>query len=199
MGHYKNNRYKQEGKEQMRFTLRVPVRSIQYQERYIMRSMFVFFLLVFSMTALSGNLANYTFSQSITTYTSISGGTTLGNSETDDQKFVDPAVPLGGSTVTGPGFPIGFNFVFNDVTFDRIGINANGWISLGQSALSPSVIMASTSDYAPLANTATISPVQLSNRIAIIAGNLRASSSAGGRIYYKVSGIAPNRSCSVEW
>ena len=51
------------------------------------------------------------------TYSEISGGVLLGTTTSDDQVFVDPAVPAGtGSGATGVGFPIGFDFTFNGVT-----------------------------------------------------------------------------------
>ena len=51
--------------------------------------------------------------------------------------FIDPA-NLNGTIenlIPGPGFPIGFNFVFNENTFDRVAINSNGWLSFGKSSL----------------------------------------------------------------
>src|SRR3954465_12762594 len=80
----------------------------------------------------------YTFTQVAGTYSAITGGTVFGSTSSDDQTFVDPSVPLGGAA-TGPGILIGFNFRFNDQIFNRIGINNNGWIGFGNSALSPAV------------------------------------------------------------
>jgi len=74
------------------------------------------------------------------TYSEISGGVLLGTTTSDDQVFVDPAVPAGtGSGATGVGFPIGFDFTFNGVVYDRLAVNNNGWICLGSSTLTPSV------------------------------------------------------------
>jgi hypothetical protein len=58
----------------------------------------------------SGLLAQtleYAFSATQGTYTPITGGILLGTDSSDDQRFVDPAVPEGGTTTTGPGFDIG--------------------------------------------------------------------------------------------
>ena len=94
-------------------------------------------LALLTVAALSANAqvaTNYNFSQTNGTYTSIAGGTVLGSNADDDQRYVDPATPAGGFTSTGPGFPIGFNFSFNGFTYDRFGVNANGWIGLGTAA-----------------------------------------------------------------
>ena len=147
----------------------------------------------------SAQVAGYTFSQSSGTYTPISGGTVLGDATADDQYFVDPAVPLGGATTTGPGFPIGFTFSYNGLTFDRIGIDANGWISLGNSALTPSVNMASTSAYTPLSSTVITTPDYLRSRIAILGRDLQGQAAPVSELMVATTGSAPNRVLVVQW
>ncbi|MDD4223870.1 MAG: carboxypeptidase regulatory-like domain-containing protein, partial [Candidatus Cloacimonetes bacterium] len=139
----------------------------------------------------------YGFAQSTTTYTPITGGILLGTETSDDQRYVDPANPTGGTTTTGPGFDIGFNFAFNGAVFDRLAVNTNGWISLGQSALTPSVNNASSSSYTPLASTTTIDPAILYNRIAGMARDIQ--SQTGASIRLETIGTAPNRVCVVQW
>lgn len=48
----------------------------------------------------------------------------------------DAEYQLSGTPVlkTGPGYPIGFNFTYNGVVFDRVGISGQGWIGFGSSA-----------------------------------------------------------------
>jgi hypothetical protein len=139
----------------------------------------------------------YSFTQTNTTWTPITGGVVLGTETSDDQRFVDPATPAGGTTTTGPGFDIGFNFTFNGAVFDRLAINNNGWISLGQSALTPSVNNASSSAYTPLASTTTIDPPVLYNRISALARDLQAQTGATLRL--ETIGTAPNRICVIQW
>ena len=139
----------------------------------------------------------YGFNATMDTYTPITGGLQLGTETTDDQRFVDPADLVGGTTLTGPGLPIGFDFMFNGATFDRLAVNANGWISLGQSALTPSVSMATTSAYTPIASSTVITPEVLTNRIAGMARDLQ--SQAGGGIRLETIGAAPNRVCVIQW
>jgi hypothetical protein len=76
-------------------------------------------------------------------------------------------------------------------------VNANGWISLGQSALDPSVNNASSSSYAPISSTTVITPEVLTNRISALARDLQ--SQAGGIIRLETIGAAPNRVCVVQW
>lgn len=143
------------------------------------------------------SLNQYVFSQSSSSYSVITGGTVLGNTFTDDERFVDPGVPLGGPANTGIGLPIGFNFVFNGFTYDRFSINANGWIALGTSSLTPAVDMTSTSVYTPLSTLNAAIPNVKVARIAAFARDLQAQS--GAEIRYEVLGTAPNRTLVVQW
>ncbi|TSJ45551.1 T9SS type A sorting domain-containing protein [Fluviicola chungangensis] len=142
-------------------------------------------------------VSGYAFNQLSGTYTPITGGTVFGTTTSDDQRFVDPATPAGGTTLTGVGIPIGFNFTYNGIVFDRLAINNNGWISLGQSSLTPSVDIASSSSYTALSSTATNTPSLLRNRIAGIARDLQAQT--GAEIRVETIGTAPNRICVVQW
>jgi len=157
-------------------------------------SIALFFLVQFGF---GQSLNQYVFSQSIGSYSVISGGTVLGNTITDDERFVDPSLPLGGSANTGVGLPIGFNFVFNGFTYDRFSINANGWIALGTSSLTPAVDMTSTSVYTPLSTLNAALPNVKVARIAAFARDLQAQ--AGAEIRYEVLGTAPNRTLVVQW
>jgi len=143
-------------------------------------------------------LIDYTFTQTFGTYSEITDGISLGDATTDDQRFVDPAVPLGGFTSTGPGFPIGFNFTFNDTQFDVIGVCANGWISFGQSALGAvAVDMNVTSYITPLSTTVVVTPSQLANRVTGWGRDIQ--SQAGASILIETSGTAPNRITTIQW
>ncbi len=163
------------------------------------RSLPLILLALFALgaTGVWAQTLEYNFVQSTTTYTPITGGILLGTETCDDQRFLDPAVPAGASTTTGPGFEIGFNFTFNGAVFDRLGINNNGWISLGQSALTPSVNNASSSAYTPLASTTTIDPPVLYNRISALGRDLQAQ--VGATLRLETIGAAPNRICVIQW
>jgi Secretion system C-terminal sorting domain len=168
-----------------------------YSRSAIARLCAVFCFGALVQTGLLAQVATYVFSEAVGTYTPISGGTLLGSATSDDQRFVDPALPLGGTTTTGVGFPIGFNFTYDGVVFDRIAINNNGWISFGQSALTPAINIASTSSYIPLASTSAITPAQLRYRVAGMGRDLQAQAGASLRI--ETIGSAPNRVCVIQW
>jgi hypothetical protein len=162
--------------------------------------MFLNAMLLLAETSLA-QLSGAPFSTSTGTYTEITGGTVLGNTSTNDQVFINPAAPLGQTTTTtgvqGPGFPIGFNFSFDGTVFDMFAVNANGWISLGQSALGSSAVWM-VSATGPLGMTVTnITPPQLTARMAALGCNL--AGQAGSSLRIQTIGTAPNRECVVQW
>lgn len=167
--------------------------------RKVLLCLIVMFL--FTQTSMA-QLSGAPFSSSQGTYIPITGGSVLGNTSTNDQVFVDPAVPLGVASNTstgtyGPGFPIGFNFVFDGVVYDQFAVNANGWISLGQSALGSSAVCI-TSATGPLIQTsATITPPELVARVAGLACNL--AGQTGSEIRIQTVGTAPNQECVIQW
>ncbi|MFN5984113.1 MAG: fibronectin type III domain-containing protein, partial [Fluviicola sp.] len=155
-------------------------------------------LAVFSIPLIGfSQVSLYGFNQTTTTYTPITGGTVYGNTTTDDQRFVDPAVPLGGTVTTGVGIPIGFNFTYNGQVYDRIAINNNGWISFGSSLLTPSVNNASSSSYTAISATSTATPAHLRNRVGGFARDLQGQ--VGSELRIETIGTAPNRVCVIQW
>jgi hypothetical protein len=162
---------------------------------------FLFALLIFFPSFLTAVVCDYgCMIYPDQPYAEITGGTVIGNESTDDQRFTDPAVPLGtnGASSTGPGFPLGFSFNFNGATFDRVAINANGWISLGQSSLGTSAVnIGSTVTYQPLSSIMTITPSQLTNRISAFGADIIAQS--GSSIRLLTSGTAPYRKFTIQW
>lgn len=147
----------------------------------------------------NAQVSAYSFAQTSGTYTAITGGTVLGAIGDDEQKFVDPAVPLGGTVTTGVGFPIGFNFTYNGIVFDRLAINNNGWISLGQSSLGANAvnINSSSSFTKPLSQTSTATPTLLRNRIGGLAMDLQGQTGSSLRI--ETTGTSPNKICVIQW
>jgi hypothetical protein len=162
-----------------------------------MKKMLCFLMLTGMVFLASAQVADYSFSQANNTYTEISGGTVLGSTTTDDQYFVDPAVPAGSTTITsGVGLPIGFTLTFNGDNYDVFGVHANGWLSLGQSSLTPSVNMNTSSNLAPINATST-APAVLQNRVVGLGRNLIAQSVS--ELRYQTVGTAPNRALVVQW
>ena len=97
------------------------------------------FTLLFSLVCalnLSSQVSAYTFTQASGTYTAISGGTNYNNfTNWTNASYIGtlPNATAGflDDNVSAALQPIGFNFVYNGVTYTQFGICTNGWISLG--------------------------------------------------------------------
>lgn len=155
-------------------------------------------MLVLGLTTALANVSTaYVFSSGAGTYTPITGGTVFGSATSDDEVFVDATVPLGSPAgSTGVGLAIGFNFTFDGVVYDRIGINNNGWICFGQSALSPAVNTNSSSGYTAISSTST-APADLQRRVGALAHDMQGQ--AGSEIRMEILGAPGSRICVVQW
>ncbi|MFN3942408.1 MAG: fibronectin type III domain-containing protein [Flavobacterium sp.] len=163
-----------------------------------MRKITFLLFFLFCVSSIHAQVVAYAFNQESGTYTEISGGVAVGTETTDDQRFVDPAVPAGGTILTGIGLPIGFDFTFNSKVYDRFAINANGWISLGMSSLGANAVnVNTTSAYTPLTTTVTTVSNDLVARISPLGRDLAAQ--AGATLRYETMGTAPNRVLIVQW
>ncbi len=167
---------------------------------FLMKKYLLFlFLLLGSIGSTLAQVSSYGYSNSNSPYVEITGGTLLGTAANDDHRFVDPAV-LAGTTASanGPGFPIGFDFVFNGYTFNRVAVNTNGWIFLGTSSATPSCNAVANS-YTPISYTTTtaVTPADLAARISAFGRDLQGQTGAELRI--ETIGDAPNRRCVVQW
>jgi len=116
---------------------------------------------------------------------------TLGSATMDDQEFVDPTSLVSPTTSTGPGFPLGFTVTINGVSFDKIGVSANGHVTLGSSG--SATMTASTALSTAISGTAPTGGLV----IAALAADLQGQT--GAAIYLKSQGAAPNREYIVEW
>jgi hypothetical protein len=111
----------------------------------------------------------YTFSSSIGTYSEIVNGTVHGTASNDDQNF--------------PAIDLGFTFRFNNVDYNQISIQNNGWIAMG-----PTV----TSSYTPL-STGTIN-----NVIAGLGRDIQGNGTTSV-LMSLMEGTAPDRVFTVQW
>lgn len=151
-----------------------------------------------SSFAAQAQVAPYTFTQATGTYTPITGGTVLGDSDSDDEQFNDPATPAGAaSAAAGPGLPIGFSFQLGGTTYDRFAVNNNGWLALGNSSAGATAVTAGfatgTNNYSPISSAQT----PPTNAIAPFADDLIAQ--ANSSLRYSTIGTAPNRTLVVQW
>ncbi|PBQ31287.1 hypothetical protein CNR22_05750 [Sphingobacteriaceae bacterium] len=149
-------------------------------------------ILAFSASA---QVSIYGFSQYQGTYLPITGGTVFATSTTDDGAFVNPANPTLNQT-TGPGIPIGFNFTFNFNTYDVFGIDNNGWIAFGQSALTPNPVNLNNTGLGAGISGASTAPAILQNRVSAFGRDLVSNN---GSLRVQTVGSPPNRECVIQW
>lgn len=161
------------------------------------KTIYVALFVLFNVINCKAQFQVYTFSQFQGTYTAITGGTVYGDQTTDDQVFVNPAVPLGNAVGTnGTGLPIGFNFYINGNIYDRIGINANGFIMLGQTTATPSIVSQLSTPFAPI-SASTIANSNLQYKVVAFGCDIQAN--GNGEIRLETLGTAPNRTMVVQW
>ncbi|MDP5067760.1 MAG: hypothetical protein NWP50_02145, partial [Schleiferiaceae bacterium] len=142
----------------------------------------VFAALLISWSAFGQYVPNYTVSTSSGTYTPITTGTSFGTATNDDQSFTDGANPTT-SAGTGPGIDIGFDFVFNGQIMNKLGVNANGFIALGNNTVT---ISSSSGGFTTAQN--------------LVKGfNHDLLGMASGDLRVATVGTAPNRECVVQW
>lgn len=150
---------------------------------------------------------SYNFVQTVGVYEEINGGIVLGNASSTNQSYIDPAVLVGESEnlIPGPGFSLGFDFIFNGNTFDRVAVNTNGWLSFGKSSLGNNAVFSQIAT-APISQLADaegngvhdMSPNnELRNRVSGLGTDLSPLADSDLRI--ETIGVAPNRVFVAQW
>lgn len=136
------------------------------------------------------SLHQYQYVQTIGTYEEISGGTILGDIDIDEEVFNNNTAGESGP-ITNIGFPIGFNFVYNNQSYDRFAVGTNGYIKLGNGTftITNSVSTAFTQTFGDTNGLKQI--------IAALHGDLEGQS--GSTLQYRTIGTAPNRQLVVQW
>lgn len=128
------------------------------------------FLFSAAFSSLQAQVSAYSFSQSLGSYTQLTGGTQVFSGTTDD--------------AISASLPLGFNFLYNGVTYTTIKVNANGWASFGTTT-SPGI-------YTPLSATGTHHPC-----LAPLGRDLQGN--VTGQIRVETQGVAPNRVFVINW
>lgn len=125
-------------------------------------------LSLFAFQSSEATVANYTFAQSGGNYTALSGATTLYSGSWDDGSSALLTIP--------------FTFVYNGTSYTSLGVNANGFITMGAT------------------NTDVYCGVQQSavNSIAGYGTDL-VGASATSSISYATRGSSPNRQFVIQW
>lgn len=152
-----------------------------------MKKIILLLLISFSATILYSQTSSYNFSSNSGVYTEISGGTVLGTTANDEQVFNNNTSGETG-TQTDIGFPIGFNFNFNGIVYDRFAVNSNGWIKLGTGTFT----IGSTNT--PISYSGTTG---FENIISPMGRDLQGQT--GSELSYLLTGASPNRVLIVQW
>ncbi len=124
----------------------------------------------------------YNFSYTTATYTALATGTTLASgtgASMDDAVYTNQS--------------IGFNFDFNGVTYNSLGISTNGFIWFGSGT-------PSTTNYTPLSSTSGQSGT-IDGIVSIYGRDLRGNNTTvqTPQLNVSTSGTAPNRIYTIEW
>lgn len=168
-------------------------------------------LIVLSETGAFSQVSAYTFSHTQGVWAPINGsGTPIGLVglpdwlAIDDDAFVTEgeSIPMSEAT-TGNGWPIGFEFNFNGIPFDRVGISMEGWIALGRSSLGNNAVFVPIGPdaYTPLSSGSPegLDPV-MRYRIAGFAADMAPGGGISSwPVQIKTSGTAPNRTFITEF
>ncbi|MFN8165954.1 MAG: HYR domain-containing protein [Bacteroidia bacterium] len=161
-------------------------------------SAFNSFLLLSALLLLSGSteaaVSNYGFSQSSGTYSTVSTGTTLGSTSSDEQVFISSTsgTTPSGTSVSGTGFSIGFTFNYNGTNYSNFAVSTNGFIVLGNGTFS---IAGNSSGF-----TTPISSSQTTGLVSTISGfGMDLQGQSGSTLRYATIGSSPNRTLVVQW
>lgn len=133
------------------------------------------------LTTANAQVSSYTFAQSVSTYTHITGGTVLGTATGNTS-----ATNLN-SEVYAVTLPFSFNF--NGKLHTSINVSSNGFITFGSTA--PTATLTT-----PISST-----VAYDGAVAAFGGDLSSFSDSGiaGEIRWETVGTAPNREVVVQW
>lgn len=107
-------------------------------------------LLSFLSASAQNSVRDYIYSFTFETFEPLTNDTILGSGFQDDWLYMGPGNSIStiSGSLSGIGFPIGFPFVYDGVTFTRFGVSSNGFIKLstgGTFTMSNSLASAFTS------------------------------------------------------
>lgn len=129
------------------------------------------FIVLFSSPILAmAQVGNYIFSQTIGTFSPITGGQLQGSSDNDNESFNDIA--------------LGFNFIFAGKVYNKVSINSDGFIAMGSTVLS---------SYTAISSGLT------DNVISGLNFDMYGTSLAASELMSLTSGTSPNKVFTVQW
>jgi hypothetical protein len=144
-------------------------------------SFVIFFTFIFANTTSFGQVSVYNFGQSVSSYTPLTGGTTIAYSGAWDNHIAGAAAQAS----------IPFSFSFDGVAYSQCFISPNGFITFGTTQPLPT-------NYIPISDNTTYNTITTGGAVSALGINLRAGS-ALSEIKYGIQGTAPNRVFVIEW
>lgn len=170
-------------------------RGLSLRSGLVRYSLLGFAWLSYLVANAQNNPANYRFNIINQNYTELNASADVevkSGSTDDDIWYVGPGLQ-GVTPQTGPGYPIGFNFLFGINSFTHFGVNSNGYIILGSA--SPATY---TGTYGRAGTLALKDPNAYGpNLIAPWVTDLQLQASS--RISYQLLGTAPNRNLTIQY
>ena len=151
------------------------------------------------ISQLFSQVNTYSFSQSLQPFAQVSHGNELGNSANSGLRTFLDSTNLAGSTTatTGPGFPIGFTFIYRGVAYDRFGVINSGWICLGRSAYGAQAVDIGQLQYQPLERVGP-SKDTLRARIVGLDANLVGNGTSSS-LTYELTGDSTDLVLVIKW
>ncbi len=147
------------------------------QKKYL--ALLLFF--IFSSAAnLYGQVSVYTFSEAVSTYTPLSGGTTAYAGSWDNHTAGAAA------QVTIP-----FSFNYDGVSYTQCYVSPNGFITFG-------TVQPGATNYTPISDNTNYNSATTGGVVSALGVNLK-SGSATSSIKYGLVGSSPNRTFVIEW
>jgi len=136
----------------------------------IWTALMLFIIMQIGNSKLSAQISAYSFSNSLSTYIPITGGTVLSVTTSDDDNNYAPS-------------PIGFSFLYGSTPYTQIGVSANGYVRLGNSTATYYGDVLSN-------QLQTLSPFN---------EDLQGKGMTSSEVRLQTLGVAPNRVCVIQW
>ena len=157
-----------------------------------MKKLFLLFTVLCAAVALQAQvISGYTVKGSQGTYTAITGGAVMDTTGMGEKMYEKAWFPDGISTglVEKAGFPIGFDFTFNDIICNQFAIGTNGYLALGRDIITIDISngkwMLNREDNA--------------NNVLGVLPNANIELLENTQVSYKLEGESPNRTLVVQY
>ena len=162
-----------------------------------MKYVFTFAFVVSMLQLAFTQVTTYTFSQQMIEYRYQKMENILGNASNSGLLSFLNDTGIASTATSGEGIPIGFDFIYRGIIYNRFGVVNSGWLALGHSKYGTHAVDLGQLSYHPLENEGPAVDT-LRARISAFDANLSGNGS-GSSLSYELIGESPNRSLVVKW